>query len=38
MGGDSGVILEVRRTPLDLFSESFELKEKAELDQIMIQT
>jgi hypothetical protein len=38
MGGDSRVILEARRTPLDLFPESFELKEKAELGQISIQT
>jgi hypothetical protein len=38
MGRGSGVLLEVRRTPLDLFPESFELKQKAELVQISIQT
>jgi hypothetical protein len=38
MGGGSRVLLEVRRTPLDLFPESFELKQKAELVQISIQT
>jgi hypothetical protein len=38
MGGGSGVLLKVRRTPLDLFPESFELKQKAELVQISIQT
>jgi hypothetical protein len=38
MGGGSRALLEVWRTPLDLFSESFELKQKAELIQISIQT
>jgi hypothetical protein len=38
MGGGSRVLLKVRRTPLDLFPESFELKQKAELVQISIQT
>jgi hypothetical protein len=38
MGRGSGVLLKVRRTPLDLFPESFELKQKAELVQILIQT
>jgi hypothetical protein len=38
MGGGSGALLEVQRTPLDLFPESFELKQKAELVQISIQT
>jgi hypothetical protein len=38
MSGGSGALLEVQRTPLDLFSESFELKQKAELVQISIQS
>jgi hypothetical protein len=38
MNGGSGVLLEVRRTPLDLFLESFKLKQKVELVQISIQT
>jgi hypothetical protein len=38
MGGGSGALLEVQRTPLELFPESFELKQKAELVQISIQT
>jgi hypothetical protein len=38
MGECSGALLEVQRTPLDLFPESFELKQKAELVQISIQT
>jgi hypothetical protein len=38
MGGGSGALLEVWRTLLDLFLESFELKQKAELVQISIQT
>ena len=38
MGGGSGALLEVQRTPLDLFPESFNLKQKAELVQISIQT
>jgi hypothetical protein len=38
MGRGSGVLLEVRRTPLDLFPESFKLKQKVELVQISIQT
>jgi hypothetical protein len=38
MGGGSGALLKVQRTPLDLFPESFELKQKAELVQISIQT
>jgi hypothetical protein len=38
MGRGSGALLEIRRTPLDLFPESFELKQKAELVQISIQT
>jgi hypothetical protein len=38
MGGGFGALLEVRRTPVDLFLESFELKQKAELVQISIQT
>jgi hypothetical protein len=38
MGGGSGALLEVRRTPLDLFPESFMLKQKAELVQTSIQT
>jgi hypothetical protein len=38
MGGGSGALLKVRRTPLDLFPESFELKQKAELVQISMQT
>jgi hypothetical protein len=38
MGGGSGALLEVQRTPLDLFPESFELKQKAEFVQISIQT
>jgi hypothetical protein len=37
MGGGSGALLEVWRTPLDLFSESFEYKKKTELVQISIQ-
>jgi hypothetical protein len=37
MGGGSGALLEVWKTPLDLFSESFEYKKKTELVQIMIQ-
>jgi hypothetical protein len=36
MGGGSEVLLEVQRTPLDLFLESFELKQKVELVQISI--
>jgi hypothetical protein len=38
MGRGSGALLEVRRTLLDLFPESFVLKQKAELVQISIQT
>jgi hypothetical protein len=38
MGGGSKALLKVRRTLLDLFPESFELKQKAELVQISIQT
>jgi hypothetical protein len=38
MGGGSRALLEVWRTPLDLFPESLELKQKAELVQILIQT
>jgi hypothetical protein len=38
MGGGSRALLEVRRTPLDLLPKSFELKLKAELVQISIQT
>jgi hypothetical protein len=38
MGGGSGALLKVQRTSLDLFPESFELKQKAELFQISIQT
>jgi hypothetical protein len=38
MGGGSRALLEVLRTLLDLFPESFELKQKAELVQISIQT
>jgi hypothetical protein len=38
MGGGFGALLEVRRTLVDLFLESFELKQKAELVQISIQT
>jgi hypothetical protein len=38
MGGGSGALLKVWRTPLDLFPESFELKQNAELVQISIQT
>jgi hypothetical protein len=38
LGGGSRALLEVRKTPLDLFPESFELKQKAELVQISIQT
>jgi hypothetical protein len=38
MGGGFGALLEVQRTPLDLFPESFELKQKVELVQILIQT
>jgi hypothetical protein len=38
MGGGSGALLKVQRTPLDLFPESFELKQKGELVQIPIQT
>jgi hypothetical protein len=38
MGGGSGALLKVHRTPLDLFPESFELKQKAKLVQILIQT
>jgi hypothetical protein len=38
MGRGSGALLEVQRTPLDLFLENFELKQKAELVQILIQT
>jgi hypothetical protein len=38
MGRGSGALLEVQRTSLDLFPESFELKQKAELVQISIQT
>jgi hypothetical protein len=37
MGGGSGALLEVWKTPLDLFSESFEYKKKTELVQILIQ-
>jgi hypothetical protein len=36
MGGGSGALLKVQRTPLDLFPESFELKQKAELVPISI--
>jgi hypothetical protein len=36
MGGGSGALLKVQRTPLDLFPESFELKQKGELVQISI--
>jgi hypothetical protein len=38
MGGGSGALLKVWRTPLDLFPKSFELKQKVELVQILIQT
>jgi hypothetical protein len=38
MGGGFGALLELRRTPLDLFPERFELKQKVELVQISIQT
>jgi hypothetical protein len=38
MGRGSGALLEVQRTPLDLFPKSFEPKQKAELVQISIQT
>jgi hypothetical protein len=38
MGGGSRALLEVRRTPFNLFPESFELKQKAKLVQISIQT
>jgi hypothetical protein len=38
MGGGSRALIEVWRTPLDLFPESLELKQKAELVQISIQT
>jgi hypothetical protein len=38
MGGGSGALLEVWRTPLDMFPESFELKQKMKLVQISIQT
>jgi hypothetical protein len=38
MGGGFGALLKVWRTPLDLFPESFKLKQKAELVQILIQT
>jgi hypothetical protein len=38
MGGGSGALLKVQRTLLDLFPESFELKQKVELVQISIQT
>jgi hypothetical protein len=38
MSRGSGALLEVRRTLLDLFPESFVLKQKAELVQISIQT
>jgi hypothetical protein len=38
MGRGFGALLEVRRTPLDLFQESFKLKQKEELVQISIQT
>jgi hypothetical protein len=38
MGGGSGALLEVQTFPLDLFPKSFELKQKAELVQISIQT
>jgi hypothetical protein len=38
MGRGSGALFEVRRTPLDLFPESFKLKQKAKLVQISIQT
>jgi hypothetical protein len=37
MGGDSEVLLQVWRVPLDLFSESFEYKKKMELGQMSIQ-
>jgi hypothetical protein len=37
-GEGSGALLEVQRTPLDPFLESFKLKQKAELVQISIQT
>jgi hypothetical protein len=38
MGGGSGALLDVQRTLLNLFPESFELKQKAELVLISIQT
>jgi hypothetical protein len=38
MGRGSRALLDVWRTLLDLFLESFELKQKAELVQILIQT
>jgi hypothetical protein len=38
MGGGSGALLEVRRTPMDMFPENFELKQKVELVQISIQS
>jgi hypothetical protein len=38
MGGGFGALLELQRTPLDLFPERFELKQKVELVQISIQT
>jgi hypothetical protein len=38
MGGGSRALHNVQRTLLDLFPESFKLKQKAELVQISIQT
>jgi hypothetical protein len=38
MGGGSGALLDVQRTPLDLFPENFEVRQKAELVPISIQT
>jgi hypothetical protein len=38
MGGGSGTLLKIQRTPLDQFPESFEFKQKPELVQISIQT
>jgi hypothetical protein len=38
MGGGAGALLVVRRALLDLFPESFEFKQKAELVQISIRT
>jgi hypothetical protein len=38
MGGGSGALLDVQRTPLYLFPESFEVRQKAELVPISIQT